>query len=376
MLRFPKILSQNKIYSGRRMEKKLFTILIILLFFSILSRAEDESVKPKHFPVRFTGRLRDDFIAFKVGDDYQFMNLLETRLILRQKTDKLRFYFDLRGYWDFGDTFTEFEDIPQLPSPQLMRLFWRFYKPEFTWTFGKTYINFGNAGTLNIFEMEKEVNMTDLSYDKAGIFSLVFDLPLGEMSGIKTYLSGDSEGQTGICIFDNKFNFDYGAVLNRKNKDVNITGVYFKGDIEIGINGSWGYHFDDDFVDKFHEATLGFDYSYKSAVFSASFYYNEIGASKEEDYSSTIPNDTYFIARNYMFNSLMIIYDEFLSFGLNNFINLVDGSSIIIPFADYTISNKLYLNAQIGIVTGTDRDEFSKDTLGDFSILLRLDYKF
>ncbi|MDD3626083.1 MAG: hypothetical protein PHV06_02065 [bacterium] len=351
-------------------------LIIFLIIFPVISFSEEIVEKESVPPPRITGRLRNDLIYFSVNNENYYYDLFEIRLIVTQNFSRGRFFGDIRGYIDPGDSVFEFENFTQPDSPRLMRCFWKIYSGSGDITFGKTYITFGNPGIFNIFDMDKQVNLTDLSYDKEGIFAAAGYIPLNKMSGIKTYISGDITGEAGVSIFSNFKSFDYGAVINRINPDINIVGIYFKGDIEIGINGSWGIHFNDKFDDYFHEANLGFDYSYKKLIFGTEFYYNEAGAVEPENYFlNEIPN-TYFNARNYMYNSIVLAYDEFLSFSLNNFTNLNDNSSIVTLGCDYTLSNNLLLNLQTGFLTGTGNDEFSRELTGNLTALIRIEFKF
>ncbi|HDS09190.1 MAG TPA: hypothetical protein ENN73_03085 [Firmicutes bacterium] len=246
-------------------------LILTILLIPVLSFTEQGAGSDSIFLPRITGRLRNDLIYFSVNDDNYFYDLFEVRFLITHNFGYGRFYGDVRGYLDPGDSIFEFEDIVQPESPRLMRLFWKIYSGSGDITFGKTYLNFGNPGIFNVFEMDKQVNLTDLSYDKEGVLAVAGYIPLSTIAGIKTYISGDVMGQAGISLFSNYKSFDYGVVLNSIDPDINIAGIYFKGDVKLGVKGSWGIHFNDKFDDLFHEANLGFDYSYKKLFFSTEF---------------------------------------------------------------------------------------------------------
>lgn len=353
------------------MIRKLSSIIFIILIFAVNIFSIELKFFPENLRPRLTGRLRNDYFLIKYPNEYSHNDIIEGRLLITKRHEDWRFYTDLRGYVYWGDL-GKFSD----EEIKLLRSYLRIYSKHGDFTLGKNYINFGNISVFNVFELRKQINITDLDYDKEGLLSLSYDLPFGFMSGLRAYISPEDEAEGGISLFTNYKRFDLGWVYNRKDSDKNISGIYFKGDIEVGIHGSYGYHFDDEFKNGFHEAGLGIDYSYKKLFFGTSFYYNELGArNKYEYFPGAVPN-TYFIARFYNYTQVLCSWDEFISFGLKNFNNTVDGSGVAILFFDYVIRNNLYLNIQTALINGDSGDEYSSGTAGDYNLLLRLEYKF
>jgi hypothetical protein len=105
------------------------------------------------------------------------------------------------------------------------------------------------------------------------------------------------------------------------------------------------------------------------------YYYDEHGAEKINDYTLVSTDDKYFTAKHYIYGNILYRYDEFLSFQLNAFVNLVDGSGLLIPAVKYTLADGLDLTGMAAITLGQDTQEFSRNKYGDYSALLRLEGK-
>ncbi len=371
-------------------KRKVFQISIILLCSSFQLYADNVDID-------ITGALRNDAFFTRYKDDSEYGDILEAKIILQKKTDKWNLYIDGRAYLYYG----YITEVLGTSDAKLMRGFIRYFTEMGDFTLGKTYINLGNPGIFNPFELDKSVNLSDLSYTKEGIIALEYVLPFGELSGVKAYAGHDSlisNYTTGLSVYSNAGSFDFGVVANRKgpqeitaeNEDLinqnqmletdntakNIAGVYLKGDLGVGVQGAYCYHIDDRKED-FSEANLGIDYSFFDGhlILNAIFYYNQSGADKTEEYIST-DTETYFFAKYYIYGNIIYIFDEFLSADIGCFANLNDGSTIIIPEAIIVIANGLTMTLQGAYVTGTGNEEFSQDLLGQYSILLRVEAKF
>ncbi len=328
----------------------------------------------------FLGTVLNDSFYMKPAGEDKFNNILETRLVVERDTDEeadtdWKVYFDGRAYLYYGDIVDE-EGRYDL---KLMRGFLRYFSSIGDFTLGKTYINFGNPGLFNPFETDKDINLSDLNYDREGIPALEYDFPLTDFSDGKIYVGSDNyfeEPLGGTGLSANMANFDFGIIANRLGKDSNITGIYFKGDLELGLQGSWGYHMNDELKKIFNEANFGIDYSFFQGVIviDTMLYYNQLGAAKINDYS--ISDNSYLLARYYLYGSVHYIYDEFINGQLLCFANLVDGSAIISHILNVTIIDGLTVTIQLSVPSGKGQEEFSRDSYGDYIAMLRVEGKF
>ena len=363
--------------------KRVIIFQIILLLFIFNNSYGDSKIG-------LSGRIRNDSI-YQVYKDYKneryFNDILENKIVLRYETELWRYYADGRLYLYYGEMT---KDMAKDYEAKLMRSFVRFSPEIGDFTLGKTYINLGNPGIFNPFEINKQVNHTDLNYDKEGILAIEYDMPIGDMSGYKIYgstynseidenIPGDTIKQYysgGMSLWANLKGFDLGLVGNHNKDNSNITGAYFRGDLILGIVGAYGYHFDDDFKNGYSEANFGLDYSFFEShlIVTSMFYYNQNGADKTEEYQQTA--DSYFFARYYLYNSITYIYDEFITAGFGCFINLIDKSTMIYPSVNYIIADGLKVTLMVYVITGKEDQEFSYDTSGVVNTLLRIEAKF
>ncbi len=334
-------------------------------------------------PLRVRGRVRNDAILL-VSDNVKFTDIFETMLVVEKKWDNVKFYGDGRFY-AYNGIITKYDGWYRF---RFMRGFFRVYTPSGDITVGKTYINFGNTGVLNVFEFDKSVTLTDLSYDKEGIYAFEYAYFKDNKFEGKFYAGVyDRERDNDLYVEDVRFaggfslmghsgTFNYGFVANRIDTDRNVTGVFFKGDIEIGVNGSCAFHFNDLFNKMFSEAQLGVDYSFVDGklVCTANFYYNERGASK---HGPRLPSPNYyFTARYYIHGSLVGLIDEFLSTGIDCFANLVDESLLLLPYFNWIVRDGITLSFIFPVPVGQGDQEFSRDRAGYLSAVVRIEGKF
>jgi|GEM_PF-1027153 len=339
-----------------------------------------EVSKKKPAEVKISGLLREDAYYIRMPDHPVradlFANVLETRLVLDRVRDDWSFYADGRLYMYAG----EFQAAYGLSRVSLMRAYVRDFSPIGDFTVGKTYINFGNSGLFNPFEIDKKIQLTDLQYAREGLYAVEYYLPWQDLSGLKVY-SGFNDAfkynpMWGISPGYHLGKYDLGVVYNHANKDKNVAGVYFKGDAFVGIQGSWGAHLDDQWKLSYNEASAGIDYSFfeGKVVATVLFYYNENGAGAYKDYKPSA--ESFLLAKFYSFVSLAWLVDEFWNIQAMAFVNLVDNSAVILPVVSVSIANGLNLTLQMNFVTAKKDAEFSRDKSGDAGALVRLEGKF
>jgi hypothetical protein len=377
---------------------KFFSILFLLSLICSVSFAS----------LTVNGLFRNDMIfSANTDNDIVFSDILETRLILTRRASDWRFYGDMRIYIyhgavvesmvsrtldsaedylgmplmvDLGEIFGEQFDYT-LMNFNLMRAFVRYFSPVGDFTIGKTYVNFGSPGIFNPFEMDKGLDFSDLAYDKEGMLALMYEAPLGVLSGARLYISPKtvlSNTAAGFSLYGNLLGFDFGMVFNRKEYNRNSVGVYFKGDLEIGVEGAWAFHFDDYFTNSngnFNEAKLGIDYSFFTGklISALAFYYCEAGATDTDDYDYLSDLDKYFLAKYYLYGNITFVPDEFFSAQLDCFVNMIDFSAIIIPSVNYILADGFNVGLQFAYIWGDDDREFSRDRIGEYSLLLRFE---
>jgi len=378
------------------MKKATISIALVLSFLLPLGAEENEPLyldeketgttdTAPEPALKFSGLLRNDAVLSTRENDAHFSDILEGRLILDYRSGRWKLYGDGRIYGYFGETAEEEGRY----HASLMRAFIRYFSPVGDFTIGKTYVNLGTPGLFNPFESNKQITITDISYDKEGLLALEYLYNIGSKSGLKLYggsdLKEDDAGDLkstyrgGGSIWTNALRFDMGLAANRLDVDRNLAGIYFKGDIMVGLQGAYAVHLNDDFQSPFHEMMAGADYSFYGGkiVINAFFYFNSAGsaASGSYDLYRDLP-DQYFAARYYTHGEIKYIHDQFFNTGVYALTNCIDGSTMIVPSFSVVAANGLTITLLFTTVTGKQSDEFSADTLGSFGSILRVEGKF
>ena len=316
-----------------------------------------------HGEIILSGLLRNDTSVVVEGKDVYLMDRLETRLIFTaRKEDRWKFYADGRAFLLYGTPWMEAGFNPAYQGyayAKLMRSFLRVYFPVGDVTLGKTYINFGNAGIFNPFDLDRSVNFSDLDYDREGLLATELNLFSGNLLHFKIFggiynfdtTENNAELPVGAQFIFHAGSFDLGAVIERMGHNRNVAGAWFRGDIVVGIQGAYGFHFDDAVGEYYHEANLGVDYSFLRGklILALMVFFNGEGALDSDNYpaSGTFPH-----AMFYLYGTITGVISEFLNLKLNSFINCADGSSYLIPMVEWTIYDGLYLTVQVPFVMG------------------------
>ena len=322
----------------------------------------------------FTGRIRNDAFYYEFENESEFSDIMELQIIPQLKKENWRFYSDYRFYNYYGDIA---KSSDELDYAKQYRAFFRLTPSFGIITVGQTYVNFGIPGMLNPFEMNKEIDLSDLDYDKRGISALILDKSVKDLSLLRIYYSPSFYNKFGFSYQTNRKGFEWGTVCNHKGRDNNVAGIHLKADIEIGLHSSIAVHFNDDFENEFIESSMGMDYSFRKLFFGLTLYYNEEGASDKEEYNEIVNTDTYFIARNYLYFNCSLVPDEFTNLSLDVFGNTIDTSGMYILGFEYVLLTCLSFAVQTAYISGRGMDEFSKDIYKtDFIYILRGELKF
>lgn len=345
--------------------KSVYSLAIFLIFLCQTSSAL--------FSLDIGCSIRNDFYAIDLSGDPYFGDILTTEITLSHSTDKWKgyssfdFFFENSKQTDYTNT-TEFI----IKSSYL-----RYYGNFGHVSLGKNYINFGINGIFNPFEIDKNIQLNEINYEKEGILNSSFYINIGNNSAIKGYLSpGDDTLQLGISASSSIEKLDAGIVFIHNETNNNKAGVFLKGDILVNLSVSAAIHFDDKLKNNFIEATSKVDYSFKNVYMGLIWYYNQKGATSPNEYATINIPDVYLAARNYLFAQISFTQSEFASFSLYHFQNLEDRSGILTGEINYLISNGLKASLQISTAIGKIDTEFSSENLGYISTLVRVEGKF
>jgi len=347
------------------------------------------SLEEYNQPITLSGLLRNDstyarFDKNTIQRDY-FSNLLEARLILERKRIDWNFYTDMRLYrFEGGDKMGIQKAQYDKNQAKLMRAFLRYFSSIGDFTIGKLYINAGNSGIFNPFELDKSFQFSDLQYAREGFSGIEYSLPwnlnnfnLFTATG-KNFKYEPVAGYNPIYGTSLQLHFltiDAGMAMIHTDRNNNRSGLFFKGDMILGVQGSYAAHIDDKIKFQYSEANAGIDYSFYSGKITTTllYYYNEKGARNKINYQMSA--ESFLKARDYILLSGVYQIDEFWNIQLPVFINIVDQSTAVIPSLTTLLSGGLSVNVQLPFFTGKTSDEFS-NTRNSFTLLLRVEGKF
>jgi hypothetical protein len=332
-----------------------------------------------HLPSLFSdiavnGSLRTTGVLTRISDTWSSGGIIEGTLRLTAENETWKFRSDIRDILSFGS----YTNIAGLSGFSILDILVKFQPSWFAFSLGKIYPAFGILSPLNPFEFRKGLNPTDLKFEREGSAMAMADIGLGQLSGFRIWLSpGPVPDQSGFGLeaFSHLGSFDFGGVCNRKSPENNVTGLFLKGDLILGVNASWALHFRDDGSQLWNEASAGCDYSFFTGklLLSATAYYAEHGAPDRAGYDPQNSEDRYLFARGYGYFNATYVFDEFFSAQADVFLNACDGSVLVVPSIKSILANGLALLFYIPVPLGQGPDEFSPDRLGLWSAALRLE---
>jgi len=336
------------------------------------------------------------FGAFSVGGAYEnqstllvgndpvdFMNTSLFKLDFNYRDEGWRIYSDMRLGMSYGvgDLIsmtpnnylytTDFNGNNEFGiSFSVPRLYLKAQSLIGTFTIGRNYLTFGQAGMFNTLEWYKNFSLIDPLATKPAINMVSLDIPITAYGKAKVFVGGDDKWDTilgGTEIIFGGQGYEMGVVYQYKGHNTNVIGAFFKADVFVSIFGSYAAHLnnvtlDNDFTHS-HEASLGVDYSfpisYYTLLVQQVFYYNSLGATNESELIDMPIGDYYYRSYMYSYTSFMFTFDEFTSFGVDLLISMSDGSGVVLPKVLLSVANNLTLDIAMAIFFGEDGTEFS-----------------
>ncbi|MEW6515532.1 MAG: hypothetical protein AB1439_01325 [candidate division FCPU426 bacterium] len=344
--------------------------LALLLFAAVSGRAE----------LSLTGALRNDAAWIALDSGGHFVNLLENRWVVENRTDAWRFYGDLR-VWALASPDLPLE-ISEAFAVRIPRAFVRYLSELGVFSLGKTYAAFGLLGVFNPFELDQSVNVADLGYVKQGLLGLTWELGLGDLSGLQAFVSPEGNSQTtaaGLGLNTHALGFDAGLVVLRRGTGQNQAGLFLKGDLEVEVQASAAWHADDQGKNGYGEAVAGLDYSLSDGewLFGVQYAFQERAAARKTDQAASVLSGTsMFNGKQYIYGWLQYLPDQFFQARCDAFWNVEDRSSLVVPSATWVLADGLSATLLGMIPTGPGRAEFGHESLGRAALDARVEAKF
>ncbi|MGL5721935.1 MAG: hypothetical protein ACRCY4_06020 [Brevinema sp.] len=357
------------------------------------------------FPLPLSAQFRfggyfEDTASFTT--DVDFINSIQLKTDLEYRAETWRIFGDIRLNLFYGYT-----DIVSL-SPnnflfttqngknnfaiglEVPRLYFRGFSKAGNFIVGRSYLNFGQPQIFNPLEWNKTFSLFDPTATRPGINMFAWDLGLGSYGRIKAFVGGDDNWLTplgGVEIIFGAPRLEMGLAYQYKDKDYSVFGLNLKADIVLTFSLTYAAHVREIISGKgledYHEVSVGVDYSFpihtSSLLIKQIFYYNSSGATSEAERLMPLQqNIGYFSSSAYSYTELTVTINEFISFGANVLVNMIDGSGVVLPNGTFTLANNLVLDMILGIAFGARNTELgpSSEQIPNVNIQARLRASF
>jgi hypothetical protein len=265
----------------------------------------------------------------------------------------------------------------------LARAWLRFDLPYGNLTVGRFWPKTGIFGIFNPFEWSKTIGFTDTSFDREGVDGASWNFGVTDTGEGQVFVApGGSISNLagGASLTMNALGFDFGVAALRKGWSTNVAGFYFKGDLLVGVNASWAFHFDDGLTNAWSEIYAGIDYSFDfggpKLLLTGGAYYAAHGATNTNEYLAVTGDDRYLNARLYGLADASLVWDDSLTFDFIAFANGVDGSTVLIPQLKIQPWSAITVTLYAVFATGTGDTEFNRTLFGNCTLLARCEAKF
>jgi hypothetical protein len=134
----------------------------------------------------------------------------------------------------------------------------------------------------------------------------------------------------------------------------------------IGVWAEFAYNWMEATQD-FYELVAGFDYTFDFQTYiMAEFYRNTLGKTDFREYDLNdwmrlLASEQKSIARDQMYALVRHPVTDLIGFGLSGLINFSDGSFVLIPMLEYSLSDNVSIFTYININFGREGTQYAKD---------------
>jgi len=270
---------------------------------------------------------------------------------------------------DLGENIFDDQDSDFILAQNLDRAFLTYTATSFDLFAGRQPVAFGSARVINPTDIIAPFTVNTIAKDElVGVDAVRMKTPLAEMGEI----------DVGI-VFGNDINADESAAFVRMKSyvfktDVSLMTMVFKKNILLGLDlarsigwaGTWleTAHVltnaaDDHLPEEdYFRLSIGADYSFTSRLYGfIEYHYNGAGTGTPSDYlkaakeTAFTEGAVYLLGRNYLAPGLSFEITPLIIFGSQLLFNMEDGSALISPSIEWSVSQNIYaeLSAFIGV---------------------------
>ncbi len=264
-------------------------------------------------------------------------------------------------------------------------------------TAGKQQISLGTGNVWNPTDIINIKDPIDPTYEQPGQNALRLDVPIGNSTTFSTLYSPDEDwkGSTKmvqlksriarfdltlvaiekIWLFHDYTQFDFVQMnfpeLPEKRQ---LLGLSTAGEIlGIGVWAEFAYNWMEN-TDDFHELVAGFDYTFDFQTYVlAEYYRNSLGKTDHMDYNINdwmrmMVSEQKSIARDQFYALVQHPVTDLMNLSLSTIVSITDGSFVVIPTLEYSLSDNVDIFAYINLNLGKEGTNYDK-SLGKGGII-------
>jgi hypothetical protein len=253
-----------------------------------------------------------------------------------------------------------------------------------TFLVGRQRIAWGAARFISPLDLFNPFDPTAVDKEeKRGTDALVTEVSLGQFTGMSMVFAPTlfmDDASYAARFYTNLFDYDFSIMAGRFS-DREVYGLDFSGQVgSVAVWGEAAWYIEDDAARyavadpsspfgfslresrrQYLRAALGAQYVFPNTLsFLVEYYYNGKGESRKDYYNweAVLDGSEPVLAQNYLFSTVGYEITPLLAGTFSTLYNIDDGSVLLAPSVDYSLTENLYLTlgAQVGL--GQSKTEY------------------
>ena len=260
----------------------------------------------------------------------------------------------------------------------------------FDLTVGKQQISLGTGYVWNPIDVFNIKDPLDPTYEQPGHNAVRVDVPVGTSSTVTALYSPDEEWRSSAKMLQIKgriSRFDFAVIGIEKTwrftdytqfdfmqmsfvalpERRRLLGVSAVGEIiGVGVWAEYAYNWMEVTTD-FYELVVGADYTFDFQTYvMAEYYRNTLGKTDYRDYDLNdwmrlMASEQKAISRDQVYAFVRHPVTDLMGLGVSTLYNISDGSFVLIPTVEYSLSDNVDIFAYLNINFGREGTNFAKD---------------
>ncbi len=256
-------------------------------------------------------------------------------------------------------------------------------------TAGKQQISLGTGNVWNPIDVFNIKDPVDPTYEQPGQNALRVDIPITNSTTLSTLYSPENDWKGSakmiqlktriarfdltlvaikkVWVFHDYTTFDFLQMNFPEIPDNRqLLGFSTAGEIfGIGIWAEYAYNWME-ITDNFYELVTGFDYTFDFQTYVlAEYYRNSLGKTTHLDYDlngwmRTMFSEQKAISRDQFYALIQHPVTDLMNLGLSAIFSITDGSFILLPTLEYSLSDNVDIYAYLNLNMGKEGKQYDK----------------